>query len=326
VVDTKTKILDFIKENGASKAKEITEFIGISPQAIHRHLKLLVEQAKLSKKGSPPVVFYELSGSPEKLNASTLDDEIYNYLEENYSYLSPTGQFLCGAKAFKIWCQTTKQEHLYPKLAAKFMLERRKLFQLFKDKPIDAREKIKKTFQEVHLEHVYYSEFWSLPQFGRSHFGNLLTAGKSGQQKKSIFTLASLCEKDINFLIKKHKVNAVAFAAHSIPRRISFLKLFSKKLNLKLPWLSFQKVVTNGIPIAQKSLKKLPERILNARETIFLNEKNIEHNVVLLIDDAIGSGATLNELALKLKKQGVKKVIAYGIVGSLKGFDVISEI
>jgi len=48
----------------------------------------------------------------------------------------------------------------------------------------------------------------------------------------------------------------------------------------------------------------------------------------LLIDDAIGSGATLNEIALQIKNRGIVngKIIGLAITGSIKGFDVISEV
>ena len=49
---------------------------------------------------------------------------------------------------------------------------------------------------------------------------------------------------------------------------------------------------------------------------------------MLLIDDATGSGATLNEVSKKIRKLAVGKIkiIGYTVVGSYKGFDVISEI
>ena len=55
--------------------------------------------------------------------------------------------------------------------------------------------------------------------------------------------------------------------------------------------------------------------------------KKIKSNV-LIIDDAVGSGATLNEVAKKIKKISSKdiKVVGYSVVGSFKGFDVISEV
>jgi predicted amidophosphoribosyltransferase len=48
---------------------------------------------------------------------------------------------------------------------------------------------------------------------------------------------------------------------------------------------------------------------------------------VLLIDDAIGSGATINETARKLKERGLaKRIIGLAVTGSFKGFDVIQEV
>jgi predicted amidophosphoribosyltransferase len=52
----------------------------------------------------------------------------------------------------------------------------------------------------------------------------------------------------------------------------------------------------------------------------------VEYQTVLIIDDAVGSGATINEIAQKLKARGAKKVIGFAIVGSYKGFEVIKEV
>ena len=49
---------------------------------------------------------------------------------------------------------------------------------------------------------------------------------------------------------------------------------------------------------------------------------------ILLIDDAVGSGATLNETAAQIKRKKLchGKIIGLAVVGSFKGFDVISEV
>lgn len=67
--------------------------------------------------------------------------------------------------------------------------------------------------------------------------------------------------------------------------------------------------------------------ITNAQTTIAVNPNQIVDANVLIIDDATGSGATLNETAMQIKRNGIaKKVIGLSITGSLKGFDVISEV
>ncbi len=55
--------------------------------------------------------------------------------------------------------------------------------------------------------------------------------------------------------------------------------------------------------------------------------ENIKYKNILLIDDAVGSGATMNETAKQIKNKGIaKKIIGIAITGSFKGFDVISEV
>lgn len=78
--------------------------------------------------------------------------------------------------------------------------------------------------------------------------------------------------------------------------------------------------------MAQKTLSKLEDRIKNASETMMVKEMSLKYKKVILIDDAVGSGATLNEAGKKLKERGVQKVYGLAIVGSYKGFEVIKEV
>lgn len=77
----------------------------------------------------------------------------------------------------------------------------------------------------------------------------------------------------------------------------------------------------------QKTLTKIEDRIINARETISV-DGNANYSNILLIDDAVGSGATLNETARKIRQKGLCRdhIIGLAITGNFKGFDVISEI
>ena len=80
------------------------------------------------------------------------------------------------------------------------------------------------------------------------------------------------------------------------------------------------------IPVPQKSLSKLEERIRNAENTFSISDHR-EFNHLVLIDDAVGSGSTLNQIAEKIKdKKIAKKVTGLAVVGSFKGFDVITDV
>ena len=128
-------------------------------------------------------------------------------------------------------------------------------------------------------------------------------------------------------LIEEFKIEAIGFLPHSILRKVQFLKEFASRLNLTLPRIELTKAYRGEIRVAQKTLGRLEERIQNARETIFASNTKAHYRRVLLIDDAVGSAATLNETAKKLKSMRIAdEVYGFAIVGSLKGFEVIREV
>jgi predicted amidophosphoribosyltransferase len=81
------------------------------------------------------------------------------------------------------------------------------------------------------------------------------------------------------------------------------------------------------VTTAQKSLRKRADRIMNARNTIYVYDKNVKHyKNVLLIDDFVWSWSTLNETAKKLKTAWVDMVYGFALVGNLDlSYDVINE-
>ncbi|MFH1661663.1 MAG: hypothetical protein ABIA02_01010 [Candidatus Falkowbacteria bacterium] len=97
-------------------------------------------------------------------------------------------------------------------------------------------------------------------------------------------------------------------------------------LKINLPKIKILKA-TSGIAVPQKTLNKLNDRVENASKSIFIPDQPSQKNI-LLIDDAIGSGATMNETAKKIKGKKVakNKIIGLALTGSFKGFDVISEV
>ena len=83
----------------------------------------------------------------------------------------------------------------------------------------------------------------------------------------------------------------------------------------------------NSIPVPQKSLSKLSERIENARRTVFIESSPRHVQRLLIVDDAVGSGATMNELARLFMERGIcDEVHGYAVVGSYESFDVISQV
>jgi len=122
-------------------------------------------------------------------------------------------------------------------------------------------------------------------------------------------------------LVKVGKPPLVFYAINLDKKQLELM------LNLPFPHIDLVKAYAGEVRIAQKSLSKIEERLENARKTIFVNHRVVNYQSVLIIDDEVDSGATLNETAKKLKEDsGVKEVYGFAVVGSLKGFPVIKEV
>ena len=103
------------------------------------------------------------------------------------------------------------------------------------------------------------------------------------------------------------------------------MKELERQLNLSVPTINLVKIKT-PVAVAQKTLTKLEDRVENAKSTIIVDDTK-RYKTILLIDDALGSGSTINETAQKIKNQDMAQIIiGLAITGSFSGFEVISEV
>ena len=324
--DTKKKIYELCHQEGGVRPHDMVAVLGVNKSSIHRHLRKLQDDGKIEKKGMAPRVFYVAVMEKPKVNSFVFPENVTAIIKEHFCYFLPNGKELLGVEAFCSFLERTSQDKNLLARAKEYVDILKEVYVFRKkDHLICAARKMQDTFDEVYLKQVYYSDFYSLPKYGKTKLGQYILHGKSGQSRQLIKRVSFMTNTDIATIIRKHKIDAVCFAPHSIPRRIPFLKEFKLNLNLALPEVQLVKSFFGQVPIAQKSLTKLSERIENARETILMKDKHIPYKRVLVIDDALGSGATLNEIGRKLVAKG-SSVWGYAIVGSYKGFEVIKEI
>ena len=133
----------------------------------------------------------------------------------------------------------------------------------------------------------------------------------------------------VNLILKKSDIDAVIFVPHSVNRKIQFMDLYQVIVSPKVPRVPVKKIFKNEV-IPQKSISNLTDRIANANATNIVPVSKAEAKEwkkVLVIDDAIGSGSTINVLARKLQDLNPKIIVlGYAVVGSYKGFEVIGEV
>lgn len=322
---TSDKILDFIKQRGEARAIEIKREFGYSRVFVHRELAKLLKQGRVSKSGTPPRVFYTISeNANDPIDSTELDRDTQKFIESNYLYITPTGDILEGVEAFKFWCNKTKQN--FVKTAGEYIKTLNRYYKLKKDDLIDGTHKFKNTFENLGLDKVFYLDFYSIERFGKTKLGQTLLYAKQSQNENLMNNLVKEIKPKIIKLIEKYQIDAIGYIPPTVKREVQFMNVLEMNLNLNTPKINIVKT-KEKLLIPQKTLNKLEDRILNAKKTIIVNDTRIFNNI-LIVDDAVGSGATLNETALRIKSKRLctGKIYGLAIVGSFKGFDVISEV
>ena len=324
-MSAKRKILELLRELDDLSVLELQERLPYSKQSIHVTLRTLMAEGEITKLGKTPKTIYKLA------------DRVPNYLSEpkesyglpfphDFLQITELGQLIYGIQAFSYWC---KKRNLPTEKTIREYEKTLKKYDSFRSKKgiITGFQKLKNTagFSSVHLDALYYLDFYAIERFGKTSLGTLMHFAKQGQNEHLMERIVERIKESIAVLVKESKFDAVAFVPPTIKRELQIMKYLNKHLAIALPHIEVHKI--NGIiPVPQKSLSKIDERISNANHT-FTVSKNRRYSHVLLIDDAVGSGATLNQIALKIKRKKVaKKVTGLAIVGSFKGFDVITDI
>lgn len=320
---SREKILELLLAHNELTVKSLTEIIGISKQRIHRLLKELIEQNKVQKIGTAPKVVYKLKTIEIKneIEFTALEE---NLLKEKYALITPLGEYLTGTEAFEQWCL---DRNLPVKKTLKEYEKTLEKYDAFVDKVglIDGTTKLKNTKGlALCIDKQFYADFYAIERFGKTKLGQLLHFGKMSQNKKLIKEIVDNTKSKIEQILKTHKIDAVGYIPPTLKRDVQIMKQFERLYNISLPILKLEKVKSEII-IPQKALSKLKDRITNAQNNIIVADKRQFGNV-LLIDDALGSGATINETACKIKNSKIaKKVFGFAVTGSYKGFEVISE-
>lgn len=320
---TKDKIIEYITQKKQATPHELAAHLQISKRAIFKQLKNLSESNILDKIGRPPKVFYILKKNVKAAPPLVIDSKIKRLINQNYLIVTPTGEQKNGLPGFIYWCEKNGQQ---PLKMAHYYAELFKKYETYKQSGlIDGLPKIKKTFSKVNLNHLFYLDFYSIETFGKTKLGQLLLYAKQSQNQKIITELIVSIKPKINDLITLFKIDAVGFIPPTIKREVQFMKELQQNLNLSIPAIKITKIKT-PLVIPQKSLGKLEDRIENAKTTIVVEDKR-NFKKILLIDDAVGSGATMNETASQIKEKKVaSQIIGLAITGSMKGFDIISEV
>ena len=255
-----------------------------------------------------------------------INSEKQDFLNKHFLVITEIGKMLEGLEGFKHWCKQRKLP--VEKTLDEFIKTQAKYQFYYNDfSIIDGKEKIVNTkgYDRIHLDDIFYLDFYAIERFGKTRLGTLLHYAKQGQNKFLMKILLNELKPKLDALLKAQKFDAVGFVPPTIRRELQLMKYLETHLKINLPKIKIQKI-SGIIPIPQKSLNKIEERINNAENTFAVTE-TVKYKHLLLIDDAVGSGSTLNQIAGKIKQKGIaKRITGLAIVGSFKGFDVVTDV
>ncbi len=324
----KDKIQIALQEKGDLSVKELVDMLHVSKQAIHIAINQLLEQDIVSKFGRTPKTIYRLKTASPAVDDSfeTVNNNSRTFLSKNFLLITEIGEMMEGIEGFSYWC---KKRNLPPEKTLTEYLKAREKYDRYFNRAgiIDGKEKIVNTkgYDSIFLDEILYLDFYAIERFGKTRLGTLLHYAKQGQNKFLMRILLAEIKPKIDLLLKKNNYDAVGFVPPTIRREVQIMKYLETHLKINLPKIKIQKI-SGIIPVPQKSLNKIEERINNAENTFAVTE-TVKYNNLLLIDDAVGSGSTMNQIARKIKQKDIaKKITGLAVVGSFKGFDVITDI
>lgn len=325
----KEQILQLFEKNLDYSVKELVDYTGASKQMIHIALKQLIDSNEIIKIGKAPKTIYRKTTNEGHSTISEtsvdFDQKTIDFMSDNFLNISAIGEIDYGLTGFRKWCD--KRHQPFKKTVLEYISTLNK-YKKYKEKNglINGTKKLQNTYKNnCYLDQIYYLDFYAIERFGKTKLGVLLHYAKLGQNKYLMKELLKETEEKIKEFISEENFDAVSFVPPTIRRETQIMSYIENALNIPLPKVNIQKI--NGlIPIPQKSLNKIDDRIENARNSFAVIDRK-RYNKVLLIDDAVGSGSTMNEIAGKIKDKNIANCV-YGLafVGSFKGFDVITDI
>ncbi len=325
---TKEKILHILSEIGEVRPAELLLELSVSQQMLHRHIKDLLAQGAIERIGKSPRVFYRLVNVLTKDVYPDVSASQLSVIEANFLHITPVGKELTGMEAFVYWCR--KRGFNINKMAEQYAVVIAKYADIREGGLLDATKKMQDAFDgtisKLCVDKVFYVDFYALETFGKTKLGQKLLYAKQSQDRDSIREIADMIKDKVEGLIKSERADAVLYVPPTVKRKVQFMRELEGRLALSIPVIIVDKVI-GDVAVPQKTLKNIEDRVENARASFVLRSRNHRFNTVLIIDDAVGSGASINEIACKLKKAGVaKRVIGVAVTGSLNNFDVISEV
>lgn len=347
------KILDFLAQNGPQSTTQVGEYLGMTTVSAFLNLRNMYTSGLLDRIGKGKNTRYSLPDNlteeqrdvlvqvADIMRESGFEDTslttilgIQNILLTHFTYVGAIGTMQSGVEGFIAWCIDPKRKYidravqireLVYWLTRYYELEVLRRKHGFFDGTASLREvEIIDVYMGTFIDTLLFHDIVEISGFGKTKIAWELYLGKQNSDRVLLERAIAPSVADIKKYIQDKKIDAVIFTPPTIPRSVQFRNVLRDMLDVHLFEIEvFKTVLPDRVLRAQKTLKGI-ERIINARENIVLEEfsKLQKYSHILILDDNFTTGATMNAIAEKLKRNGFTgKITAITLTG--KFHDVV---
>ena len=316
--DTKQKIIDLLRDQYLSP-RNVQHEIGISASVVHDHLRDLVERGLVEKFGTAPHVSY----TARKKTA-------VDVVNEQFVFQDSLGVLHTGIHGLRLWSDRGLKKLSFEEKIDLYANRVSIMESNNRDGVFDMTEKLQNIVaigEDAYLREMVCLSLRSVQDFGRTKMGVYMDIVKSVGNTKIMDAVLDFSVPLIIAYAKRQQVNAVGFIPPTRSRPKQIMTLLEKRFRkgpLRVATVDIKKI-RRDIPREQKTIRDLKDRIYNASHTFHISNYSHVHNYkkILLVDDFIGSGTTLNQVAKMLRKRGfVGEVFGLGVVGEERGYSV----
>lgn len=256
----------------------------------------------------------------------TTREGVENMLLASFAFVSPHWLFLNGFDAFIAWCLDPKRGYTDTSSQVRelvYWLTRYYEFAVLRRKHgffdgTASLQEVLRGIMEVFVDTLLFHDIVEISGFGKTKTAWELYLGKQNSDRVLLERAIQPSIGDIKKYIQNKKIDAVIFTPPTIVRTVQFRDVLRGMLKVTVFEVGVSKtVLPDRVLRAQKTLKWI-ERIINARENITLSEFSVlqKYNHIIILDDNFTTGATMNAIAEKLKKNGFTgKITAITITG-----------
>ena len=326
VTKNKELVLTTIQASSGSP-QYVVEQTGISRSNVQKYLRELLDEGYLEKVGRPPAVYYKVI------------DNFSRVVHENFVFKDTVGYIFRGLQGLEKWTENkytdktlTEKIQIYEE-SFRLYKETRKKNGLFE---ISAGLESLKTHTDIYVDRLFCIDLYNTKvevHTKRTKSAVWLEAAKNPNSKRADEFATKLCNISIGAILtysKEKNIQSAAFVPPTAKRKVQIMKKLEISIKEKCPFIDYLKIKRydpSGLLQEQKTIGTVRGRIENASLTFDLISKQ-KWDTVLLIDDLVGSAATLNEIARKIKQKKIAKTVhAITIVGvNSKKFPIVKKI